>query len=272
MSFKERFSLVGKNVLITGGAGILGSKICEGLAEYGANVIILDLKIEDANNLVNKLNQTYKTNSSAFFVDLFDEDSINKAIDEAILKYGEIHVLHNNACYRPSQMDEYFKSFEEYSLSEWKKAMTINIDAMFLVAKKIGSHMVEKKIKGSIIQTCSIYGVVAPDQRIYEGSFYYNRAINTPAVYSASKAAVVGLTQYLATYWGEKGIRVNTITPGGVQSGQNETFVNRYSNRVPLGRMGTAEELVGAIIYMASDASTYMTGQNMIIDGGLTVW
>jgi NAD(P)-dependent dehydrogenase (short-subunit alcohol dehydrogenase family) len=125
---------------------------------------------------------------------------------------------------------------------------------------------------GSIIQIASIYGVVAPDQRIYEGSEYNGRAINTPAVYSVSKAAVLGLTSYLSTYWADSKIRVNTLTPGGIASGQNSEFNNKYSNRVPLGRMGEASELTGALIYLASDASSYVTGQNIIIDGGLSAW
>src|SRR5690606_25978900 len=123
-----------------------------------------------------------------------------------------------------------------------------------------------------IIHTASIYGVVAPDQRIYEGSLYMGRQINTPAVYSASKAGVIGLSNYLAAYWAKDNIRVNVLTPGGIESGQNETFRNKYSNRVPLGRMGEANELHGALLYLASDASSYVTGQNMIVDGGLSCW
>jgi NAD(P)-dependent dehydrogenase (short-subunit alcohol dehydrogenase family) len=150
--------------------------------------------------------------------------------------------------------------------------MSVNIDGMFLMAKHVGAHMVKNKIRGSIIQTASIYGVVAPDQGIYEGSLYLDRQINTPAVYSASKAAVIGLTQHLSAYWGAKGIRVNTLTPGGMQSGQNDKFLSSYSKKVPLGRMGQASELVGALVFLASDASSYVTGQNLIVDGGLTVW
>jgi NAD(P)-dependent dehydrogenase (short-subunit alcohol dehydrogenase family) len=125
---------------------------------------------------------------------------------------------------------------------------------------------------GSIINTLSVYGIVAPDQRIYQGSEYEGRAINTPAVYSASKAAVWGLTKYLAAYWGSRDVRVNAITPGGVFSGQNDEFVRRYSARVPLGRMASQDEMSGAVVYLASDASSYVTGQNIVIDGGLTVW
>ena len=150
--------------------------------------------------------------------------------------------------------------------------MSVNIDGMFLVAQSVGIQMVKQDCGGSIIQTSSIYGLAAPDQRIYSGSSYLGREINTPAVYTTSKAAVIGLTNHLATYWAEKGIRVNTLTPGGVESGQNEEFKRRYSARVPLGRMAIASEMVGALIYLASDASSYVTGQNIIVDGGLNAW
>ena len=125
---------------------------------------------------------------------------------------------------------------------------------------------------GAIVNTLSIYGIVAPDQRIYEGSEYLGRPINTPAVYSASKAGLWGLTRYLAAYWGPKGVRVNAVTPGGVFSGQNEMFVERYSQRVPLGRMARPDDIVQAMAYLASDAATYINGHNLVVDGGWTVW
>ena len=150
--------------------------------------------------------------------------------------------------------------------------MSVNIDGMFLVAQSVGTQMAKQGRGGSIIQTASIYGLSAPDQRIYEGSLYLGRQINTPAVYTTSKAAVIGLTNHLATYWADKGIRVNTITPGGMESGQNEEFKRNYSKRVPMNRMGTPDEIVGAVIYLASAASSYVTGQNIVIDGGLTCW
>ncbi len=150
--------------------------------------------------------------------------------------------------------------------------MAVNVEGMVHMAQAVGKHMIAGKISGSIIQTASIYGVVAPDQRIYEGSEYLGREINTPAVYSASKGAVLALTRHLATYWAKYGIRVNSLTPGGVESGQNETFKRLYANRVPLGRMAQADEMVGAALFLASEASSYVTGQNIIVDGGLTAW
>jgi NAD(P)-dependent dehydrogenase (short-subunit alcohol dehydrogenase family) len=143
---------------------------------------------------------------------------------------------------------------------------------MFLMAQAVGIQMKKQRRGGSIIQTASAYGIMAPDQRIYEGSWYMNRRINTPAVYSTSKAAVVGLSRFLATYWAQDNIRVNTLVPGGAESGQNEEFKRRYGARVPLGRMAQPFEIVGAVLYLASDASRYVTGHSLVVDGGLNAW
>ena len=198
--------------------------------------------------------------------------SVKAMVDDVLDAFGEINILHNNAAGKSDDLDAFFAPFEEYSLDQWRKIMSVNLDGMFLVAQAVGKQMVAQAKGGSIIQTASIYGVIAPDSRIYEGSFYLNRQINTPAVYSASKAGVIGLSKYLATYWADKGIRVNTLTPGGIESGQNDEFKRRYSSRTPMNRMADAHEMVGALLYLASDASSYVTGQNIIIDGGLSAW
>jgi len=180
--------------------------------------------------------------------------------------------LHNNAASKSVDLDAFFASFEDYSPAEWRRIMGVNIDGMFFVAQAVGRQMIEQGSGGSIIQTSSIYGIRASDKRIYEGSSYMGRQISNPAVYSAYKAAVVGLTKYLAAYWADHGIRVNTLVPAGVESGQNETFKMRYSSRVPMGRMARPEEMVGALIFLASDASSYVTGQELVVDGGLSAW
>jgi NAD(P)-dependent dehydrogenase (short-subunit alcohol dehydrogenase family) len=193
-------------------------------------------------------------------------------LSQVLQQFGEVNILHNNAAGKSDDLEAFFAQFEEYSLEEWRKIMEVNLDGMFLMAQAVGKQMVIQGKGGSIIQTASIYGVMGPDHRIYEGSFYLGREINTPAVYSASKAGVIGLTRHLATYWADKGIRVNTLTPGGTESGQNDEFKKRYSARIPMGRMANADEMVGALLYLASDASSYVTGQNIIIDGGLNAW
>jgi NAD(P)-dependent dehydrogenase (short-subunit alcohol dehydrogenase family) len=183
-----------------------------------------------------------------------------------------VSILHNNAASKGDSAVEFFQSTEEYSIKTWRQVMEVNLEAMFNVARIFGSQMIENKY-GSIVQTSSIYGgAVAPDQRIYDGSEYMGLQINTPAVYTTSKAAVVGLTKHLATHWADKGIRVNCVTPGGIRSGQNDTFVETYSKRVPLGRMAEASEIASAVVFLASDSASYITGQNLIVDGGLSVW
>ena len=151
--------------------------------------------------------------------------------------------------------------------------MAVNVTGIFLAVRELGPSMVVKG-KGSIINVSSIYGIVGPDQRIYEESHYEDMggAINSPLIYSATKGAVISMTRYLATYWGPKGVRANTLTPGGVYSGQNDIFNRKYSERVPLGKMANAEDMVGALLFLASDASAYMNGQNIIVDGGWTAW
>jgi NAD(P)-dependent dehydrogenase (short-subunit alcohol dehydrogenase family) len=271
-SFVQKFSLKNKNAVVTGAAGILGRRFCAGLAESGANVAVVDLNKQVVANFAVELMDKYGIKAVGIACDVSSPESVASMVDKCVLEFGELHILHNNAAGKSNDLDAFFAPFEDYTLDQWRRIMSVNIDGMFLVAQAVGRKMVSQGTGGSIIQTASIYGIMAPDQRIYEKSFYMGKQINTPAVYSASKAAVVGLTKYLATYWAEKGIRVNTLTPGGVESGQNEEFKTRYSARIPLGRMAHGDEMVGALIFLASDASTYITGQNIVIDGGLDAW
>lgn len=269
---QQLFSLKGKNAIVTGAAGILGSRFCTGLAEFGANVALVDLDQTVVGAFAQELSDIYGVKAVGIACDITSPESVRNMVATSVDALGDVNILHNNAAGKSNDLDAFFAPFEEYSLEQWREIMSVNIDGMFLVAQAVGKQMVTQGKGGSIVQTASIYGIMAPDQRIYEGSFYMGRPINTPAVYSASKAAVVGLTKYLATYWSEKGIRVNTLTPGGVESGQNEDFKRNYSARIPLGRMANRDEMVGALIYLASDASSYVTGHNLIVDGGLQAW
>lgn len=271
-SYRGLFDLSGKVAIVTGGAGILGQHFCAGLAESGASVAVVDLREDKARELAQSLSVRYKTQTIGIGCDVADPESVQAMVARVVTEFGEINVIHNNAASKSHDLDAFFAPFEEYSLDQWRKIMAVNLDGMFLVAQAAGRQMVAQGKGGSIIQTASIYGLMAPDHRIYEGSFYLGRQINTPAVYTASKAAVIGLTKHLATYWADKGIRVNTLTPGGTESGQNDEFNRRYSARVPMNRMATAQEMVGALLYLASDASSYVTGQNIIVDGGLNAW
>lgn len=266
------FRLDGKVAIVTGGIGILGKHFCDGLAAFGASVAVLDLDGGPCDAFACDLTSRHGVQCVGISCDVSDPVQVSSAVQRVVSELGRIDVLHNNAATKSKKLSEFFAPYESYSLDAWREVMSVNLDGMFLMSQAVGRQMVEQGSGGSIIQTASVYGEVGADSRIYEGSEYMGLAINTPAVYAASKAAIIGLTKYLATYWAKHGIRVNTLTPGGNESGQNETFIRNYSNRVPLGRMGEPHEMVGALIYLASDASSYVTGQNLVIDGGMLAW
>ena len=270
--YKNLFELNGKTAVVTGAVGILGKHFCKGLAEFGAQVAVVDLDLEKCTAFAAELERDYGTQALGVVCDVSDPVSVKSMVDQVVSRFGAIHVLHNNAASKSADLDAFFASTEQYSLHEWRKVMSVNIDGMFLVAQAVGGQMQKQGTGGSIIQTASIYGLVSSDKRIYEGSFYLGRQISNPAVYSTSKAAVVGLTKYLAANWGDQGIRVNALVPAGVESGQNETFKSRYSARVPMARMAQPDEMVGALVYLASDASSYVTGHCLVVDGGLSAW
>ncbi|WP_028609946.1 SDR family oxidoreductase [Paenibacillus harenae] len=270
--YKSMFELKGKTAVVTGGIGILGRRICAGLAECGANVAVIDLDEAAASAFAAELSVSYGTVCRGYGCDITSVDEVRREAERIFQDFGKIDILLNNAATKSSDLDSFFAPFEQYSLKQWRKVMDVNIDAMFLVAQAVGKYMILQGTGGSIIQTASIYGMLGPDHRVYEGSSFMGRPINSPAVYSASKAAVYGLTRYLATYWAGHGIRVNAVTPGGIESGHNDTFQQKYAARTPLGRMARPDEIVGAFIFLASDASSYVTGQNIIIDGGLSAW
>jgi NAD(P)-dependent dehydrogenase (short-subunit alcohol dehydrogenase family) len=271
-TYRGLFHLQGKTAIVTGGLGILGRRFCQGLAEFGANVAVADLDGTKAEEYAKELTEAFGVQCMGVPADVSDPASVKGMVATVVGRFGGVHILHNNAASKSADLDAFFAPLEKYSLEEWRRIMAVNVDGMFLVAQAVGARMIEQGTGGSIVQTASIYGILASDKRIYEGSFYLGRQIGNPAVYSTSKAAVVGLTRYLAAYWADKGIRVNTLTPGGVESGQNDTFKQKYSARIPMGRMARGEEMVGALIYLVSDASSYVTGHNIVVDGGLSAW
>lgn len=271
-SAQQSFDLTGKVALVTGGTGLLGRRFCEGLAAAGASVAVVDLDTETVSTFAADLQSRHGRKCIGIACDVADPDNTERMIGEVVAALGRLDVVHSNAATKTDDLAAFFAPLENYSLETWREVMAVNLDGMFLVARAAGCAMERTRQPGSIVMTSSIYGIMAPDPRIYEGSHYLGREINTPAVYAASKAGVIGLARYLAAHWAPKGIRVNVLTPGGVDSGQNDTFRDRYAGRVPLGRMARAEEMVGALIFLASDASSYVTGQNIVVDGGLTAW
>ncbi len=267
-----RFRLDGKGAVVTGGCGVLGAHFCRALAAQGAAVAVLDLNQDAAEALAQQLAADHGVAVYGAACDVADPNAVSQTVEEAAARLGSLDVLVNNAATKTSDWADFFEPFESYSLATWREVMAVNLDGAFLMAQAVGKRMAASGRGGSIVQLSSIYGLVGPDNRIYEGSSLEGMPINTPAPYAASKAALVGLTRYLATYWGGQGVRVNAIAPGGVESGQNETFVTRYSSRTPMGRMGRVEEIVSALLYLASDASSYVTGQTLAVDGGWTAW
>lgn len=269
--YRKLFDLAGKIALVTGGNGILGRGYVEGLAEFGADVVVADLDAAACEEHAASIRARHGVRCLGCAVDVANEASVADLRRRVEDELGVVDVLVNNAASKGADLGEFFRDTESYSLATWRDIMSVNLDGLFLMARTFGARMAERR-GGSIINVSSIYGNVGPDQRIYVNSEYLGRPINTPAVYSASKAGVVGLTRYLATLWGASGVRVNTLTPGGVSSGQNQEFSSRYSARVPLGRMAKDHEMVGGVLYLASDASSYVTGHNLIVDGGWCAW
>jgi NAD(P)-dependent dehydrogenase (short-subunit alcohol dehydrogenase family) len=272
MERKDLFRLDGRVAVVTGGVGIIGRECCDALAAFGASIVVVDIDEKACAEFAGQLTKKHGRPAWGFGCDLSRAEVVAEAVQRIEREAGDIHILFNNAASKSSNLSAFFEPVESFAPETWREVMSVNIDGMFWMAREVGAVMRRRNVRGSIIQTSSIYGVVGPDQRIYAGSRYMDHEINTPAVYSASKAAVVGLTRHLATYWGAHGIRVNALTPGGISSGQNDIFDKNYSARVPLGRMARVEEMVGGLIFLASDASSYVTGQNIIVDGGLTAW
>lgn len=264
---KRMFDLTDRVALVTGAANILGPEFSAALAEFGARVTMVDVNTEACQAAARRIADEFGADVEPLTADVSDEKVVKAAVDQVLARRGGIDVLVNAAATKTAG---YFRPFFEYDLADWDRVMEVNLTGMFLVTKHVAPSMAERG-RGSIINVASQYGMVGPDPALYEGSWYLEQEINTPAVYAASKAGVIGFTRYLATTLAGHGIRANSITPGGVFSGQNDTFVRRYAERCPMARMGRREELRGAALYLASDASSYVTGHNLVVDGGWTV-
>jgi NAD(P)-dependent dehydrogenase (short-subunit alcohol dehydrogenase family) len=273
----ELFSLKEKVAVVTGALGLIGKHHCRALAEAGASVVVCDLNESDCAKFAASLPAL----SLGISADITNKKSVKDLKDKVISNYGKIDILVNNAALNDKFVyDDSFgegplsaleeSKFENYPVEMFRKSLEVNITGMFLCSQVIGTEMANRGY-GSIINVASTYGLVAPDQSIYknekgEQTFYKS------AAYPVTKGAVISFTRFLAAYWGKKGVRVNTLSPGGVRDNQEEFFVKNYSARTPLGRMAHPTDYKGALVFLASDASSYMTGANLVVDGGWTAW
>lgn len=270
--FEEIFDLKDKVAVIAGGNGQLGTQYAKALLKVGARVAIFDRNSEP-NDGFKEITAEEKKSLHLFAVDITKKIEVVQALDEVERLWGTPSILINNAAVDspPGSFPEENESFESYSLESWEKVIGVNLTGMFICCQVIGARMAEKKY-GNIINISSTYGIVSPNQNIYKYRAENGKPFVKPIAYSVSKSGVLNMTRYLATYWADKGVRVNTLTPGGVYNNQDETFVKNYSALTPLGRMARKDEYNGAILFLASDASSYMTGANLVVDGGWTAW
>ena len=271
-SILEKFDLKGRTAIVTGGAGLLGKEFCRTLAQAGAQVVVADLSVQAAQGVARDL-QAEGFRALAVGVDITDPASVQAMMRATLETFQSLAILVNSAAMDPKFDDghegQHTSSFEDFPLSVWRRAIDVNLTGALLCCQAATRHMLAGK-NGVIINICSIYGLVGPDQRLYQSE---GQAIQyKPAYYSVTKAGILGLTRYLATYLSGQNIRVNALTPAGVYNNHDQVFVENFSARSVLGRMARPDEMNGALLFLASDASSYMTGANLVVDGGWTAW
>jgi 2-deoxy-D-gluconate 3-dehydrogenase len=273
----DLFKLNGRVALVTGGAGLLGAEFCRALAQAGAAVVTADINLNAAQALAAALAST-GSKVEAVEVDVTDPGSVQKMISRTLDSFGRLDILVNSAALDPkfdlSHRDSDRRrfgsgAFEDFPLAAWDQALAVNLTGAFLCCQAAVGAMLAQG-GGVIVNLSSIYGLAAPDQRLYQRRGEPVRY--KPVYYSVTKAGILGLTQYLAAYYAGKNIRVNALTPGGVYNGHDPSFVQSYSARTILGRMAEKDELNGALLFLVSEASAYMTGANLVVDGGWTAW
>jgi len=275
MKIQEKFDLTGRVGVVTGGGGQLGFEFCKTLAEAGAAVAVVDLNASASQGTADTLtSRGYKALSIP--TDITQPEAVNALVENVLSAFGRLDILVNSAGLDPKFDPDAMKkgitpgAFEDYPLDQWNAAINVNLTGMFLVTQACVRPMIEEGKKGSIINICSTYGLNGPDQRIYvkEGK----RVAFKPVYYTVTKAGVMGFTKYLAAYYAGTEIRVNALTPGGVFNNHEDYFVKNYSAKTIMGRMAKKDEMNGALLFLASDASSYMTGNNVVVDGGWTAW
>jgi NAD(P)-dependent dehydrogenase (short-subunit alcohol dehydrogenase family) len=256
-NYRNFFNLEGRVAIVTGGAGLIGREIAKGLCDLGATVYIADLKVGNTLETIDNQNARFVS------LDITSETSVENAVAHLMNESGRIDILVNSAYPRTS---DWGIKFEKVPFSSWKENIDNQLGGYFLCCQKVAEQMKAQEY-GSIINIGSIYGSVAPDFSVYEGT-----EMTMPVAYSAIKGGIIALTRYIATYYGSFNIRANVVSPGGIIDRQPQTFIDKYNYKTPLGRMGTPMDVAGAVLFLASDASAYITGQNFLVDGGWTAW
>ncbi len=269
------FDLTGRVAILTGGAGLLGRQYTRTLLEAGARVVVADVNAEIACSAAQAATAEVGGEAIGWGIDVRRKAEVEKMVTDVHERYQRVDILINNAAIDPKfdagTAARQANTFEDYPLDLWQESLDVNLTGAFLCSQSVGKIMVAQQ-RGAIVNICSTYGVVAPDQRLYQRPGEAEQKLFKPAPYSVTKAGIAHLTRYLAAYWGDKGIRVNTLTPGGVYNSQDDDFVTKYAARTPLGRMARQNEMNGAMLFLVSDASSYMTGSNLVVDGGWTAW
>ena len=270
------FRLDKKIIVITGASGLLGRMHAEAIACYGGVPILLDLSQQAVNDLANDLNIKYNTGAVGFSIDITNEEEIKDNAGQLIEHFGKIDGLINNAANNPKvekSNETNFSRLENFSLNEWNQDINVGLTGSFLCAKHYGNAISKNPNGGSIINISSDLGLIGPDQRLYsKPGLADNQQPVKPVTYSVVKTGLIGLTRYLATYWVEQNVRCNAICPGGVENGQSETFIRSVSFRIPMGRLAKSNEYQGTLIWMLSDASSYLNGAIVAVDGGRSSW
>jgi len=269
----KNYDLSDQVAVITGGAGLLGREYGDALSAAGAHVVVADILGTKAADVAAQVNKKSGVEAMSHATDVASPESVKDLINTTIDKFGRIDILVNNAALDPkfdaAHHGEHTSNFENFPFAKWQESLDVNVTGMFLCAQAVAGPMLEAK-SGIIVNISSTYGLVGPDQRLYEREGEANQY--KPVTYSVAKAAVLGLTRYLATYFRGSGIRVNTLTPGGVVADHDEEFMERYAEKTILNRMANPEEISSALLFLVSPASSYMTGSNLIVDGGWTAW
>ena len=275
-SVDQLFSLDGKIIVITGATGLLGRKHAEAVAAYGGHPILLDLSQKAVDVLAAEINEQFGVMATGYEVDITDELQIENNAINLLKKFGKIDGLVNNAANNPKVEDSSevnFSRLENFPLNVWEQDVAVGLTGAYLCAKHYGYQISKNSDGGSIVNISSDLGIMAPDQRLYHKSGIPEEMQQVkPVTYSVVKAGLIGLTRYLATYWAEKSVRCNAMCPGGVENGQPATFLKEVSARIPMGRLAEADEYQGTLLWMLSEASSYLNGAIVSVDGGRTTW